>query len=206
MIHRRKAAWLLAAATLALTACVTTFGTPFDATRTRAFVPGQTTKAQVLAALGTPRSTEIATVKKDLSGTELAQPVIVERTSYYWKDRNATGDGLEKEPSRSAFLIVADDTLLYYVADSTFAGESTNFPEASVNRLKNGVTTQAEVQRLFGAPAGRGIYPYAKKPGNERWIYVVSWWAGAKSHAKRLTVEFDSAKVVADFDYSLKVE
>ncbi|TAK85724.1 MAG: outer membrane protein assembly factor BamE [Aquabacterium sp.] len=206
MLHRRKAGWLLAAAAMALTACVTTFGTPFDATRTRGFVPGQTTKAQVLAALGTPRSTEITTVKKDFSGTELAQPVIVERTSYYWKDRNAAGDGLEKEPSRSAFVAVAGDTLLLYVADSTFAGESTNFPEGSVNRLKNGVTTQAEVQQLFGTPAGRSIYPYTKKPGNERWIYVVSWWADAKSHVKRLTIEFDAAKVVTDFDYSLKVE
>jgi outer membrane protein assembly factor BamE (lipoprotein component of BamABCDE complex) len=176
----------------------TTFGTNFDGTRARQFVPGQATKTQVLAELGTPKSSDSFSATRDLSGRALAQPVAIDRLTYYFSDRAAPAAKPGLHAYRSAVFLFSGESLLDVTHRSSFPNESVDFDEGKVKSLVRGKSRQADVSRLFGTPSGTALYPSARDLGGSAWTYdALSFDKQASQlRTKRLVVFFNRAKVV----------
>jgi outer membrane protein assembly factor BamE (lipoprotein component of BamABCDE complex) len=194
----------LCAASLLLGGCAkpaaptTTFGINFDAAHARQFVPGQATKTQVVAELGNPKSSDSFSAQRDLSGRVLAQPVAIDRLTYYFSDRSATAAKPGMLAYRSAVFLFAGESLIDATHRSSFPNEAVDFDEAKVRSIVRGRTRQADVSRMFGAPSGTALYPSARDPGGSAWTYDALAFdkQTQQLRTKRLVVFFNRAKVV----------
>ncbi|MGC4060044.1 MAG: outer membrane protein assembly factor BamE [Aquabacterium sp.] len=197
----------LVALALCVAGCATKFGNNFNSTAVLNLTPGVTTRTEALNSIAsTPTSSETTTIKKDVAGKDLKEPIVVERMFYYFRDMNATPSVVEKEPKRYAWLSFAGDKLIGYWVASTFRDDSTNFDESRVKSLEKGKTTQQDTLRLLGTPSGKAIYPAASEIDGSRWYYKVRWWADNRMHAKTLRVDFDKSQVLTDFDLNIGAE
>lgn len=193
---------LVLASLMTMGGCVTVVGANFNRQSAALYVPGETTKSEVLAALGPPKESRTYTVKKDLSEKELPAPVVVESGSYYFQDNEAEAVNLDIQPSRSAWFQFAGDKLISFVTRSSFKSDSTDFDENLVRKIEKNKTTEADVIRLFGRPSGANIYPSSKEVGGTGIVYETFQFNKntRKATSKRLVVFFNSKKIVTDFD------
>lgn len=172
------------------------------------FALEKATKAEVVSALGAPRRDTVYTAKRDMQGKDLANPLIINSLDYYFDDRLAQPAVAGIEPSRSAWLEFASDKLIGVTSISSFYQDSTNFDESLVKKLEKGKTTEEEVLRLLGKPAGRGVYPIAKEPSGTRMTYQVFLFDAKtrKGTMKILHVYLSPARIVSDFDLNVTIK
>lgn len=196
---------LVLASLMTMGGCVTLVGANFNRQSAALYVPGETAKSEVLAAMGPPKESKTYTVKKDLSGKELPAPMVMESVRYYFQDNLAEAVNTEIEPSRSAWFQFAGEKLVSFVTRSSFKADSTDFDENLVKNIEKNKTTEAEVIRLFGRPSGASIYPNAKEIGGTGIIYETFQFNKntRKGTSKRLAIFFNSKKVVTDFDLNI---
>lgn len=185
--------------------CVTMVGVNFDRQSAARYVPGETTKSEVMAALGIAKESRTYTVKKDLSEKDLPAPVVVESVQYYFQDNEAEAVNLDIQPSRSAWFQFAGEKLISFVTRSSFKSDSTDFDENLVKKIEKNKTTEADVIRFFGRPSGASIYPSSKEMGGTGIVYETFQFNKntRKATAKRLVVFFNTKNIVTDFDFSI---
>lgn len=195
----------IAALTVALSGCSTTFGVPFDGAALRQLTPGVSTKSDLVAKVGPQVRPEVVTMKKDLAGTDLPNPLIVEHTSYYFTDKAAPSISPDVNPSRIGFVDIVDSSVVFSNYSSSFAADSTDFDESKVSQVVKGKSTEQDVIAIFGQPSGRAIYPYAKEPGGSRISYLnISYNKTTnKIRSKAYVVYLDKQRVVSDFDLKI---
>lgn len=197
----------LIALVIGMTGCASQFGNQFNGSGLMTMQPGVTTRAEALALIASvPQNSDTVTFKKDGAGKDLAQPVVMERMYYYFRDNRAAGTPIDPEAKRYAWLSFSGDKLLSYSVASTFRDDSTDFDEAAVNKLQKGKTTEQEALSLMGRPSGRAIYPVARDVDGSRLYYQVRWWANHKMHSKTLRIDFDKSHVLSDFDLNISAD
>ena len=157
---------------------------------------GTTTYAQALAFLGTPR---LSNVTDAASETKILQ--------YMY----ATGS-LFGATSRVLLLEFRNDVLNAYVYNSSFPGDSTDFPFSSTANIQPGRSTRSYVKSLLGEPSGGGVCPcelFARASdlaGTEVWIWVFTPPTRALARkvivSKQVVITFDACGTVARVESS----
>lgn len=202
-----KASLLLALAA-SLGGCAT-FGKNFPADKAQNFELGRTAKKEILAQFGAPQREKTFTARKDISGAELPDSVIVQVLDYYYQD-NASSDGALSgvRPGRWANIYLVNDKLAGYYIGSSFKSDSTDFEPSRASAIVKNKTTEAEVIAMLGRPSGRGIYPMAHSPSGHSFFYNTTLRnhpAGSIT-TKSLSVQFSQDGVVEDFSVNSKVD
>jgi hypothetical protein len=189
-----------------LAGCATVSGQNFDPRKASGFVPGKSSKAEVLAAMGKPATEQTYTAKKDMADKELSNPAIISEIRYHYTDRQALAKPADMEAARNAFYTFDSGTLMSYWVLSTFADDSTDFDEQLVGKLVRGQTTEAQVIALLARPAGRGVYPAAKQPDGSSMIYEAFLLRRGTRQAtyKTLRVYLDNKRVVTDYELNIR--
>jgi outer membrane protein assembly factor BamE (lipoprotein component of BamABCDE complex) len=94
-------------------------------------------------------------------------------------------------------------TLLVAATVSVFLGGGCftvgqNFPAQPVTRIEKGVTTKAEIERLFGKPFRTGL-----DDGYESWTYVYNRWSlFAPTRSKDLYIVFNRDGTVRSYTFN----
>jgi hypothetical protein len=71
------------------------------------------------------------------------------------------------------------------------------FPSPRADSIKNGATTKADLERMFGAPNQVGI-----KDGDQTWTWLYAVQGGKEDMAKQLDVTFGAQGVVKSYSFS----
>jgi hypothetical protein len=198
--------FFFAAMIAVLEGCATTQGSAFNKQRAVSFVPGQSTKAQVVAALGKPFHEQTYTWKKDMADKELPNPAIVNELRFFHADRQASSKPAEVEASRNAFYAFNAGTLMSYWVIRTFPEDGTDFDENLAEKIVKKKTTEQEVIALLGQPAGRGIYPAAQHADGSSMIYEVFLYRPKTNQRtyKTMRVFLDKNRVVSDYELTIR--
>jgi outer membrane protein assembly factor BamE (lipoprotein component of BamABCDE complex) len=103
---------------------------------------------------------------------------------------------------RTLHLEFLDGKLVGYSSASSFDNDSTNFDDGKVGQLQRGITTQADVTNLFGAPAGEVMFPVISMQKGHAALYsfVQDNITARERATKFLAVYFDDGGVVRDFE------
>ena len=173
---------------------------------------GKTTRTDILAAYGPPRSQNLTVIggasrsgsRSSTSPTD-AEPASGQIVSlfYAYIDRTMriiAGPGYELQ--RRVRFDFWNDKLIAYTFVSN-RGSETNFDERNVAKLQSGRTTKAEVVDMFGEPVGRAIFPAVRNISDERFLYFffrVSQWDGTRK-GKHLEIFFDGDGKVRDYKF-----
>lgn len=73
-----------------------------------------------------------------------------------------------------------------------------DFASDKVSQIQIGVTTQADIKKMFGNPWRTGV-----DSGDVTWTYAsYSASIGGKAHAKDLVIRFDAKGVVKSYSYN----
>jgi hypothetical protein len=193
---------------LHLVACTSgrEFGKPSPETVTL----GKTTRADVLAAYGPPRTQSIAVISNPRERAETSGPATPSDGSaaqivtlvYTYVDRTqAMLIGGFPEVKRVSFDFW-NEKLIAYTFTSNRPSE-TNFDERKVAALQTGKTTKEDVVQMFGTPVGRAIFPAVRNVTDEKYLYFyfqVARFDGARK-AKGLEIMFDGAGKVRDYKF-----
>lgn len=167
---------------------------------------GTTTRAEVVAVYGKPR-TESTTIQssgdaKQTGDENPLNPVRVDgafnHLTYSFQDRSARlmGGGIK---NKTLFFNFWNGTLVAYNFVSDFAEDSSNFDEAKVALLQKGQSSKSDVIAIIGSPSGRAIYPIIKGKGDEKLIYAYFYMGDGSIHKKNLELLFDASSVLVDF-------
>jgi hypothetical protein len=184
---------MIAVAALTLSGCA---GTDFVRPDTAFLKNGQTTFAEVVARMGTPRR----------EGSVIKNERTIKTASYAYA---ATGGKPLHEgvtPARAMGFYFYENTLVGHEFISSWAEDNSDFDESKVKDIVKGKTTRAELAQLLGKPAGYYIHPLIKPTAGDAAVYAFAETSGSvfnlKFFRKVLVVTFDIAGVVADVDYS----
>ena len=71
------------------------------------------------------------------------------------------------------------------------------FPSPRSDSIKNGATTKADLERMFGGPAQVGM-----KDGDQTWTWYYAKQGGKEEMAKQLDVTFNAQGVVKSYSFS----
>jgi hypothetical protein len=178
----------------ALVAVVGCAGTARDFARPREsdLALGKATIADIIARFGPPHQ----------RGRALKDGVEVVSLSYSHADSAARASGPGVAAVKAIALYFAGGTLAGYESLSTFAADSSDFDDTRVSDIARGVTTEAQVRELVGAPSGMYIFPLTRAPGERALVYVYGEKRGAAPLArKQLVVTVDAAGVVQDVQF-----
>jgi len=72
-----------------------------------------------------------------------------------------------------------------------------DFPSPKGDSIKNGTTTKADLERMFGTPNQVGI-----KDGDQTWTWIYAQQGGKEDMAKQLDVTFGPQGVVKSYSFS----
>lgn len=202
--HRRSltlAALALSAASMLCACGGAPQGRPFDASGLSGLKLGNSTRTQALATLGPPINERVASFRKDAKGQQLALPLVVHILHYEYAEPSSSGAIPWVTPRRELFVQLLDDQVQGYLLRSTFKADSTDFDPLGASGLSKGVSTEADVLRRMGQPAGRSLWPLAMSAGGQIWTYGVDI-DNKSTHMllrKRLYVYLDAKGLVEDF-------
>jgi hypothetical protein len=196
---RRIASLLLA---LAAAACAS--GRDFARPAADVLPLGLVTRADIVATYGRPDRQLVRVVSAPAEGSGASAPdtpAMGALTSlfYAYEDRGgAFGSGARQQ--KLLKFDFANDRLFAYSFLSNVRRDSSDFDEAKMARLANGVTTKDEVRALFGDPSGRAMFP-ALLPGDERYVYQFVDTANGEKLVKRLELVFGDDDVLREFSF-----
>lgn len=173
-IRAALAALLLAAV---LGGCSATRGTPFERSEVPELELGKTRRDAITSALGTPFSFGFVTKNQ------------FEYTVYSWSYTEASAGSVRNRLLRAGFG--PDDKLAFYVFQSNFESDSTDFDITALRNLSAGRTTAEEILSRLGEPPGRDI-TFIGGQRYKTWIYSVTRLENADHPVvKRATLHFD---------------
>jgi hypothetical protein len=166
---------------------------------------GVVTRADILAAYGRPdrQMTRVVSAPGEGSGSSRSDaPAMGSLTSLFYTYETPgrvawSGAALHQKLLKFDF---ANDRLFSYSYLSNFERDSSDFDEAKMSALANGITTKEDVLALFGDPSGRAMFP-ALLPGDERFVYQYVDASGGERLVKRLELVFDDDDVLRDFGF-----
>jgi outer membrane protein assembly factor BamE (lipoprotein component of BamABCDE complex) len=188
-----------------LAGCAHQVGRDFPAGGIAGLELGESSRADVEAALGKPLTTQAWTAKKDFAKTELAQPVFVEQLNYFYAERNGEQAPVEQDVrgQRGVYALIGNGKLVGYSLNSSFARDTTRFPLEQASNLHKGMS-EAEVRALFGAPSGQMLYPLSSKPGGYCWTYEFNFLRLSTNtdETASLLVDFGPDRRVVDYSVS----
>jgi outer membrane protein assembly factor BamE (lipoprotein component of BamABCDE complex) len=175
---------------LILTGCV---GRDFTRPMASEMILGKTTKSEILALLGEPRST-----------TELiTNGEKIEKIGYAYA-RGASAGQISQAKAMSFSL--HSNLLVGSSYVSSFSKDSTFFESARVTELKKGVTTKSEAIQIFGKPSGEMMFPLTKSPEETVISYayaqVRGTGFGSAKDTKVLVITFDGNGIVTNYVFS----
>jgi outer membrane protein assembly factor BamE (lipoprotein component of BamABCDE complex) len=99
-----------------------------------------------------------------------------------------------------SIIIAALLAILSACSGAVMEGKAFDHSLVTRSKIVKGVTTKAEVQKLFGDP-----YNVAEGAGGDTWIYYYRQSGPDNSYADRtLTIEFDGHSVVKNYRYRWK--
>jgi hypothetical protein len=176
-------------------------GRPFDASGLNGLVLGSSSRTQAVATLGAPLNERVASFRKDLKGQQLALPLVVRILHYEYAEPSSSGAIPWVTPRRELYVQLLDDQVQGYLLRSTFKADSTDFDPLGASGLSKGLSTEADVLRRLGPPAGRSLWPLAMSAGGQIWTYGVDI-DNKSTHTllrKRLYVYLDAKGQVEDF-------
>ena len=100
--------------------------------------------------------------------------------------------------ARAWTRIVIAGLMIFVVFLSACATVGRDFPAGKVSEIKNGKTTQAEIEAMFGKPWRTGI-----EDGLVTWTYgKYRYSAFSQTQTKDLVVRFDNNKIVQSYTYN----
>ena len=105
-------------------------------------------------------------------------------------------------------------TLALAIIVAGCASTGQNFDESKISQIKKGVTTEAELVQMFGAPTSRAMnsegnttlnwmYAEVREKGTSFIPYAGTWVGGTQSKEKSLTVTLGADGKVASFASSV---
>lgn len=197
----RRIAYVLVA--LAAVGC--TSGRDFTRPAADSLSLGTVTRADILAAYGRPdrQLTRVVAAPAADNGSSSAQaPAMGALTSLFYSYEEPLGVAWAGPPPHQKLLKFdfANDRLFSYSYLSNFERDSSDFDEAKMAALANGVTTKGDVLSLLGEPSGRAVFP-ALLPGDERYVYQFVDATRGERLVKRLELVFDDDGVLRDFGF-----
>jgi len=170
-------------------------GTDFVRPDAESFKNGQTTYAQVLARMGTPRQ----------EGTALVNDKNVKTATYAYAAAGGAPRRPGVTPARAQSFYFFNDVLVGHEFISSFADDHSDFDEGKVQGIVKGKTTRAQLVQLVGRPNGAQIYPLIKSQKGEAATYSYVHMTGsvftAKFYRKKLVVTFEG-DVATDVEYT----
>ena len=100
-------------------------------------------------------------------------------------------------PARAQTFYFYEDKLVGTKFNSSFAADSTNYDDALVDEIKEGISTVGEVKHLFGEPDGERVFPLVKNKNEKAIVYAYSYIYGGvfnlRASAKELIVYYDAS-------------
>lgn len=197
-----------------LTGC--TVGTKFERPNEETLVLGVTTRQDVEAKFGKPRSQRDATgIKKKLSnGTEAElDPTLRDARfkflSYVFSDRTMQvllGNMQGISPAKQLDLSFVNDKLYFYRFISTFKNEANDFNEESIPKVERNVTKLSEIKKALGEPTGRGIYPHTDYPDQRAYLYQYFEIESGSSLVKTAVFFTDLDDTITDYRFNATTE
>jgi hypothetical protein len=197
-----------------LTGC--TVGTKFERPTEDALVLGVTTRQDVEAKFGKPRSQRNSTgIKKKLSnGTDVElDPTLRDArfqfSTYAFSDRTMQvllGNWEGNSPAKQLDLRFVNDKLYFYRFISTFKNEVKDFNEESIPKVERNVTKISAIKKALGEPTGQGIYPETDYPDQRAYLYQYFEIARSSTLVKSVIFFTDLEDTVTDYRFNTTTE
>ncbi len=193
-----------------------TVGTKFERPTDETLLLGVTTRQDVEAKFGKPRSQRISTgIKKKLSnGTEVELDPTLRNArfqflTYVFSDRTMQvllGNMQGISPAKQLDLSFVDDKLYFYRFISTFKNEVVDFNEESIPKVERNVTKLSEIKRTLGEPTGRGVYPETDYPDQRAYLYQYFEIESSSTLVKTAVFFTDLDDTITDYRFSTTTE
>ena len=186
---RRALTSMLVAVMVSMVGCSS--GTDFKRPDPTTLQLGKTTEREIRERFGEPRR----------EGSLIRNEKRVKTLSYSYAE---AAPYVEKVSARAATFSLYEGTLVGHDYSSSFSDDKTNFEDSSVDRIKNGKTTSAQVIDLLGTPTGEFIYPLAKLQDGRAYVYSYSrtdkgpFGSSLRIQQKTLVVNIDASGLVVD--------
>lgn len=193
-----------------------TVGTKFERPNEETLVLGATTRQDVEAKFGKPRSQRNATgIKKKLSnGTQVElDPALRDARfqflTYVFSDRTMQillGNMQGISPAKQLDLSFVNDKLYFYRFISTFNNEVKDFNEESIPKVDRNVTKLSEIKKALGEPTGCGIYPDTDYPDQRAYLYQYFKIENSSTLVKTAVFFTDLDDTVVDYRFNTTTE
>jgi hypothetical protein len=109
-------------------------------------------------------------------------------------------------PQRAQFFYFSNDKLVGYEFFSSFREDNTDFDITTISQIRKGISTRSEVERLFGPPGGKAVYPLFPNKDEEVLIYFYSQAKGnilnLAFYRKYLKIACNRQDIVTNIEYT----
>ncbi len=156
---------------------------------------GKTTEREIRERFGEPRS----------EGSLIRNDRRVKTLSYSYAE---AAPYVEKVPVRAVVFSFHEGVLVGHDYTSSFSDDKTDFEDSSVDRIKKGDTSAAQVIDILGRPTGELIFPLAKAKEGRAYVYSYSrtdkgpFGGNVRIRRKTVVVNIDASGLVSDVDLS----